>query len=393
LYSLLLAVALNHAITRASADEIGKSMVAFVTPPAAEPVVVQQRNDSDLVSLTSLDELADVPEPALADHSSLDCAAPQTFSGPCTGDACGCCRCCCNGSACWTVRADALWLKPQFGPGQVLGQTIAPGGTVIDTLRFDDANIQPGVRLQLIRQVDRVTSWELMYFGLQQWSVSEAITPDPLGIGSAAFSPYLQSIPLLGGTGLEGPLKFNYGANLHNAELNRRRQFQGSNWAFSRLAGFRYIQWNDTFNLIGTDPLFGIVESIDTRTYNYLVGSQLGWGARRDWSRLSLNLEGKAGLFANFLQQRRSNLNSTGVNGGFPAITAFDESHSTTSVAGVLDASAIVGYQLSRRLAVRGGYQVLYLPGVALASNQLAGLSRSGDPLLHGPSLGLESRW
>ena len=109
------------------------------------------------------------------------------------------------------------------------------------------------------------------------------------------------------------------------------------------------------------------IKEIDAHTHNHLVGSQIGGELRRDWERLHLGLEGKAGLFANIFEQRRSNLNSTGVQpGGFPEIVPVDDSEHDAGVAGVLDFSATLSYQLTRHLSARGGYQLLYVAGLAL---------------------------
>jgi hypothetical protein len=59
-------------------------------------------------------------------------------------------------------------------------------------------------------------------------------------------------------------------------------------------------------------------------------------------------------------------------------------------------------YQLTRVLTVRGGYNLMWIAGVALAPDQLdftdlpssgTALDRGGGIFLHGANVGLEARW
>ena len=68
----------------------------------------------------------------------------------------------------------------------------------------------------------------------------------------------------------------------------------------------------------------------------------------------------------NAFQQRRSNANSSGVQpGAFPAITPIDDANHGGSVACVIDFSFLLTYPLTPHLNARGGYQLLYLGGLA----------------------------
>ena len=83
----------------------------------------------------------------------------------------------------------------------------------------------------------------------------------------------------------------------------------------------------------------------------------------------------KAGMFANFVSERFSNLNSSGVTSGFPpGFLPITRGKVATEVAGVVDFSAIATYHINANFSFRGGYQLLYLAGVALASQQLSRL-------------------
>jgi hypothetical protein len=295
----------------------------------------------------------------------------------------------------WSVQVDALGLyRSTFGTNVFLGQTSLGGtGPAIDTLNANDGSfgIQPGLRLALSMRIDEQFSYEILYFGLQNWSASQSIQADPTA-GTLATSPYTQSDKLIGG--FDQGLGYTYTSQLQNAEFNGRRLFTNGPWTAGALVGFRYFQWTETLSLSGTDRFYGLTENLNSHTNNYLVGLQAGGDLRRDWKRFSLGMTGKAGLYANFMQMSQSNLNSTGIAGlpgtGFVSLNSDTRS---TGAAVVLDFSAVATYHVTEHFALRGGYQLLYVGGLALAPSQLAGPAHDGGVLLQGPTAGMEFTW
>lgn len=293
----------------------------------------------------------------------------------------------------WSVQADAMALT-RTGSSEFLGQTSVLGvGSAVATLNSNDAafNLAPGVRIALSATVNDAVNYEIMYFGLQNWSASSVILADPIQ-GTLATSPYTQTDKLTGG--FDKNLGYNYTSSLQNAEFNVRRLFTANNWKLAPLVGFRYFQWNETLDLSGYDKFYGVTENVNSTTNNYLVGGQIGASARRDWQRFSLNTAFKAGLLANFMQINESNLNSTGT-ANLPG-TGFVSMNNNTrhvGVAGIVDFSLIGSYRVTDHFAVRGGYQLLYVSGLALAPTQLAGYAHTGGVLLEGPTAGLEFTW
>lgn len=294
---------------------------------------------------------------------------------------CSCCSGCNNN---WSLQADALWLQPTVGSA-TQGQIIAPDGSVSDRLSVSNPQYQGGVRIQLSRPFDGRSRIEVLFSGLQQFSGAGTITPDPNGVGSLANSIFLQTPGITGN--ISGPISYQYGANFYNLELNQRMCLTRRRLNTSLLWGVRYLQWNDRLTLTGSEPLFGAVESVDKRAYNYTIGPQIGLAAGRQWSRLKVNADFKSGLLFNFYEQTYSNLNSTGTQGGFPAISPIARSKHRSGVAGVVDVFANASYQVTSNLAVRGGYQVLFIPGLAQSSE-------SDDVnsyiFMHGPTVGVE---
>jgi hypothetical protein len=291
----------------------------------------------------------------------------------------------------WTFTVDSLWLDRNYNSHNFLGQTIlVPAGTPVDPLYPAGASVRPGPRFQLSYMLTDELSLEGVYFGLQQWSSSNSVTANP-GAAVLAFSPYTQSDVLLGG--FDQSLGYSYSSRLNNAEINFRAPVaRRGPWTRENLLGIRYVQFNESFDLNGQDAFFSVTENLNTHTSNSMLGTQIGTTVRRTWdNNWQLNMTGKAGLFANFISETFSNLNSTGVTGGFPpGFVPITRGKVSTDVAGVLDFSAIATYRINDNFALRGGYQLLYLAGVALASQQLGGFSHGGDVFLHGPSAGLE---
>jgi hypothetical protein len=309
----------------------------------------------------------------------------------------------CGRTACsawiWTAGADALWLQPSTGDNVLLGRTFDVfSGATVNTLSSGDAAyaMQPGVRFRLALQVDEETRWEATYFGLQNWSAGQAIMPD-IAAGQLATSPWTQSDqPPFGIGGFDGGLRFQISSRLENVELNRQHQWiDDCLWSVGTRIGIRYLQWDESLQFSGSNTFpFPVYEEIDVRSGNHLLGPQFGIELQRRWDRFQLCLDGQAGLLANFVGQSRWNGKSSGVQpGGFPPINLLSDSDQSVGIAGVIDFSVTGSYRLGSHLSLRGGYQLLYVAGLGLAPNQLAGYSHGSDLFLQGPSAGLELSW
>ncbi|HEY5315052.1 MAG TPA: BBP7 family outer membrane beta-barrel protein [Pirellulales bacterium] len=310
----------------------------------------------------------------------------------------------------WTLDADALWLQRSSGNFGSLGETILYlPTTAVEQLNVGGFGMQPGMRLQLTYRVDSLESWEGIYFGLQQWTSAGTIYGDPslaadYGNGPIlATSPYMQSDIVI--APFAGSLGYTYSSSLNNAEINQRVvQVAANNWTVDTLLGFRFVEWNERFQLSGVNnpanPLAPVYyyEDINTSTHNTLLGGQVGYGVRRNWERLAVQFNAKAALMGNIVHQTYNNLNSTlyltngfgGAVSGFQPVAA---SRTTLGVASVLDFSAMATYQFTPHFSVRGGYQLLYIPGLALAPSQLGAFNHNQGVLLQGPSAGLAVQW
>ncbi len=289
-----------------------------------------------------------------------------------------------------------MFLQRTVGGDTFLGGLYSyPQQAVVESLTPADQSFQmvPGLRLQFGLRITDQIGWDVIYFGLQNWSESEGVRAHPYSQGTVGFSPYTQTDYLIGGFG--STFGYTYGSSLQNVEVNRSRRFQTSGpWSFGTLIGFRYFQWDETLNLNGTDRFYPAYENIDVNSNNYLVGGQVGAQLQRDWERFHLQLIGKAALMANFTSVHESNLRSSGYRYGNPAgFIPFDGSAHGVNTAGVIDFSAMASYSISPHCLLRGGYQMLFVPGLALAPGQLDGDGHLGGVFMHGPTAGLEWTW
>jgi hypothetical protein len=296
----------------------------------------------------------------------------------------------------WSFSADALFLQRSIGTDRRLGGLYSYNvNHFVEHLDSDDAgfSMQPGMRLQLVRHVDAQVSWQAIYFGLQNWSAGRTLYADPVGANTFAYSPYTQTDAILGGFGTS--LGYTDHSSLHNFELNRLfKRVDFADWRWGTLWGFRYFNFSDRLNINGVDDYFQAYENVYMNTLNNLLGLQLGAYWERDWNRFHLQLQGKVGLMANIIHLHESNLNSSGYQTGSPAgFYPYDASATRAGVAGVLDLSALASYQIRPNFLLRAGYQLLYVPGVALSPDQLNGVWRQDGVFLHGPMAGFEARW
>jgi hypothetical protein len=106
---------------------------------------------------------------------------------------------------------------------------------------------------------------------------------------------------------------------------------------------------------------------------------------------------GKAGLYQNDSHNA----------GGFraqidPQLLAFDTTTQRNRAAFLGELGIVASWQVTEHIALRGGYQLYWQDGVALAANQpvstdlpgqTGGINNSGHIFMHGPSAGLQVTW
>ncbi|VTT97353.1 Uncharacterized protein OS=Blastopirellula marina DSM 3645 GN=DSM3645_23960 PE=4 SV=1: DUF1551 [Gemmataceae bacterium] len=346
----------------------------------------------------------------------------------------------------WYASADALWLARDYPTNTLLAQTVnanastmfravpIPGAPVLTLGGVSDTAAQPGLRATVGFRVADRTSFELGYFGLQQWTGSASIFgQDPPFVNS----PYMGSAIIYGNKSFDTSMTARYASQIHSAEVNLRRAFDLGNWTGSALGGFRYFNLSEQFSLTGMQTFPNVPEGAppasqtireQTRVTadNNLFGAQIGAEVGRAFlnDRVSLAVNGRAGIFANSANQFTANGASLPDGSGTSVLAA---GRGRTDVAGLYEGGVATTVRVTSRVTVRAGYQVLFVQGLALAPTQLAqtgtairdsfvfvpgsyvprdftlplpatklpapgtgsGLDTSGNLLLHGPFVGL----
>lgn len=280
----------------------------------------------------------------------------------------------------WDVYVGAvLMTRDRSDAGVIIGAN--PSNTVSFSRGSDfDFNTQSGIDVLARRRFANGDQLEGRYFGLDGNPATQSfITPGSF-IGAGFTGP--------AGTRVVG----TYEGQLLSAEINWRRR----TWErLTILAGFRYVGFDDTLD-------YSLNTTVAGGNYDYendLFGGQIGG----DWSLLDasrpiqLNVIGKAGVYGN------------AINGNFTTeapigsqIQSFGRDESSPAFVG--DLQLVGSYSITRHIAFRGGYQVLWLDNVALASDNASTsqlnpsllntrIDDNGHVFFQGALLGAEFMW
>ncbi len=291
----------------------------------------------------------------------------------------------CPCQPCLAITAEALFLQLNRAGNRPLVINDVTDDTVLETDNLKH-NMVGGPRLALRRTLCNGGMVEAAYFGLHEWESSDAVTggailsvPAPLGPATEDFAA-------------ANIMTASLTSRIHNAELNliRPTNYPG----LFLLGGFRYFNLDERFNLNSEDVLHG-TSDYNIRTDNNLYGAQIGASLKRQWSHLELEFLGKAGIFGAESRQQTflgdndntTILRNTSVRGGQEAFI------------GELGFNGTL--HLTESLYCRAGYNLIWVDGVARATDQLdftnTALSSttlySGSAFLHGFNVGLEARW
>ncbi len=231
---------------------------------------------------------------------------------------------------------------------------------------------------------------EFRYFGVHDWQAAQGPldSPDGFTLPIPGFDPAFGSFTLASW----------YVSSLDSVELNLRRNILPR---LSLLAGFRYVRLHERLSFFAGDSALANGSIIGFNANNDLYGLQIGAEGLL-WDRGGrFRVEGalKAGVFAN---SARSSIgvNHIGSGGGGDPDQIFWLGHDHTAFVGDLNFVGV--YQLTEHLALRGGYQLLWLNGVAIASEQIhrldldtgdVGTNTSHGTFYHGVLVGLEAAW
>jgi hypothetical protein len=298
----------------------------------------------------------------------------------------------------WTASAEfivfdrvgsANWPLVERVPGTVPLADVfrTPGVEALNASDFRQG-FAGGPKLTLTRRNDSGYDWEISYFQIDGWSDSATIGPDVPANWLVMRAPggflQTQDHPDQG-------MAWTYASKLYNAESNLRWNFSDR---IALLAGIRWINFSES--LVGTLlPDDGFPPFWNTKTNNNLYGLQIG-AEGIVWKRGRFSLSGllKAGVFDNEAEE------STGVS----IFKVVRPSQNSTHHAAFLGETGLqCRYQATKGLALKLGYEAIWLQGVALAPGQIQetqmsplasvdalGVNCDSGVFFHGATAGLE---
>lgn len=302
---------------------------------------------------------------------------------------------CCNPRY-FDIQAEWLyWQREDAGDTLNLASDGVLGPIVLSTdqLSLDE---QSGFRVTGSYLVGPGATIEGTYFGTFNWSDSAVATSANNNLYSVYSNFGFNPIGGFPETDAASQARIAYSSALDNGEINVRRRWTSANCLFhgSYLGGVRYVSLVEDFEY-QTLTNVASLNSL-TSTDNDLIGLQLGGELLMCvTSRLKVGAEAEGGLYGIKARQTTTITTSTQV---FVDERAHDE-----DVAFVGEAGAIALFRLTDRCTLRGGYQVFYLDGVALATENFntaspfsirnTVMNDNGSVFYHGAAGGFEWTW
>jgi hypothetical protein len=252
---------------------------------------------------------------------------------------------CCPTQSLGTASVGAVFLhRSRPDSSAIVTPPTGTPGTVINANDFG-FGWDAGPDVTLARRTERGLLVEGRYFNDRnadaEFGIPSITTFRTAGIG----------VTILG----SGPINGFYQTKLDSSELNVHAPIHPR---VTLLGGFRWVELHDTLRLnIATPATF-----VNWDDNNHMYGGQLGTNIAftKPTNPLRMNLALKAGVYGNDMDNRFTSTIVSGAN----------SSDVTTSFIGELNFTA--AYQLTRHMALRGGYEVLWLDNVALAGDAAA---------------------
>jgi len=292
----------------------------------------------------------------------------------------------------WYVQADALVLTRDARIGNqplVLLDNNAPtqSNVLLSTADFDFP-FEVGPRILIGYNIDPYAAIEVSYFGIYNWHDSRTI----LGNNNLNLPGYLGQSNNLDFFDADKAVA-TYDSMVNNAELNYVHAF-ASNPNLAWLIGFRYFELADKFNLTFTDNQTGS-SAYKISSYNNLFGGQIGGRVGHACSKWSYDLTGKAGVYGNYIH-------SSQIVQDFSGFTQRNATTTGNQLSFLGELGLNGSYEFSPNWSLRGGYQVYWVEGLALAPNQVdftetptsgTTLNKTGGMFMHGAHAGLMARW
>lgn len=307
----------------------------------------------------------------------------------------------------WYVAADALMLMRDSTPSRPFASVSAPDFIVLGTHDLE-AGLQAGPQVTLGHRLGKVYQFEVSWFDLTSWSDRAAVrdlSDNDLGGQGNLFSPFGNfGIAPIVGLDYNDLAVIEYRSELNNLEFNLRQQLPlppgplgvtvlvGGRW-MNILERFGY--YTESHTPVGT----AYSNDVHVQTGNNLLGIQIGALLELQVEyRSQITLDLKGGIFNDAADQATA-YTFVGPQGA----QTFTGSRTDNVTAWVGEITLDFTYQITPRLTCRAGYQMLWVEGIAQASDNfeanygllVAGptdLRHDGHAVYHGPHIGLVLR-
>jgi hypothetical protein len=353
------------------------ALISAILLTAASFAFAAGRSDPAAYRLVSSEDESVPPAPkGLESGYSKNFGYQQVSDGSETsgGDACSLGSSCdvgCSGGSCkkscccplWTATADALFYDRVGAKSRTIIPSRDPNQRDLKATDYD-FDFNAGPRVSLIRHGCRCFDVEVMFFMVDGWSNSQS---------------RVLTIPDVEDVNIDS----NWNSRLYNTEINLRYD---ATCRITLLAGFRWSLLREKYGLQAT----GINNSIsyDLNTDNNLYGFQIGADMKlMQYGCFHLDGLVKAGIYDNRAEKSVLITNTE-------SETVYNEAIDHAAFMGELGLQGC--YQLTDRLTLRAGYQVMWIDGVALAPSQW-GLGESIDAkntvFYHGANAGFEYKF
>lgn len=283
----------------------------------------------------------------------------------------------------WEVGVGtAILTRGNLAGGPILVERLPNNGTTLlnaNQFRFDWAAGPDISAIRKLRSGRFFDALDFRFFDVQAISGSQFLQLDGTGVIAVKFPVSTGgAIP----TAVLTSVAATYGTELYSFEANGRRRIADTNASW--LVGFRWIQLDDVLSLQG--PTSANSPFFQWNTNNNLYGCQIGaYVPLIDTRRLVVACSPKAGIYGNQAANAYSNGNAGTTNNR--------NSDFTNQIAFAGDLAVTASYRISQRVAIQGGYQLLWLNGVAVGGDQppaleaasvATGINSGGSAFFHG---------
>lgn len=271
----------------------------------------------------------------------------------------------------WSVETGVVVLRRDAGPS--FNFSDGDPGINLGGMSFP---YEAGPMINVTRHGVRGSDFDLQlqYYGVNSFDATS------VGVGATA----LQTVPVL--PVLSPTVATTLRSRLDSTELNLRENT--CSW-INAFVGFRWIELGETLST----EFDGSSHSVNVN--NHLYGMQVGVdGTIATMGRISIEGFAKLGVYYNDADQTTTVIN---VDNTVPFIAASGPQMATATEIGLIGVVT-----LSESWSVRGGYQILWLDGVALPGDQLpatdlfngvADLQTGNTALFHGFVAGIQYAW